>query len=199
MGHPEPERQNEEESRTGHDGEGGAPRERPREEAAERHADEVGDRHARDHQADVSRGLAGRRETGRHDGAHAEVGAVRKACDESCGEHRPVVEGEGREEVSREDQARQDVEHARERDAARGDHHDGDARTHAERVGGDEVTRLGNRDGEAFGHVREDGHHRELGDPEGERAEREGEKVSGHVAAFLARRACAVPLLRWLY
>ena len=147
MGHPEPERQNEEERRTGHDGEGGAPRERPREEAAERHADEVGDRHARDHQADVSRGLAGRRETGRHDGAHAEVGAVRKARDESCGEHRPVVEGEGREEVSREDQARQEVEHARERDAACSDHHDGDARTHAER---------------------------------------EGEKVSGHVAAFLA-------------
>ena len=147
MGHPEPERQNEEERRTGHDGEGGAPRERPREEAAERHADEVGDRHARDHQADVSRGLAGRRETDRHDGAHAEVGAVRKARDESCGEHRPVVEGEGREEVSREDQARQEVEHARERDAAGGDHHDGDARTHAER---------------------------------------EGEKVSGHVAAFLA-------------
>lgn len=62
-------------------------------------------------------------------------GAVRKARDESCGEHRPVVEGEGREEVSREDQARQEVEHARERDAAGGDHHDGDARTHAEREG----------------------------------------------------------------
>ena len=39
------------------------------------------------------------------------------------------------------------VRRARERDAVRGDHHDGDARTHAER---------------------------------------EGEKVSGHVAAFLA-------------
>ena len=74
-------------------------------------------------------------EAGRAACAHAEVGAVRKARDESCGEHRPVVEGEGREEVSREDQACQEVEHARERDAAGGDHHDGDARTHAEREG----------------------------------------------------------------
>lgn len=138
-------------ARHGRDPEDEPPGDGPGEKASERHAHEVGDRHPEHHERDVARSLARLREFARDDRAHAEVGAVREAREESGSHHHGVAVGKDRQGVPDDDEAHDDEKEVFERQVSREDGHEHYARADARGVGGDEVAGFRNGDLEIRG------------------------------------------------
>ena len=97
------------------------------------------------------------------DGTHTEESAVWEAGDETGAQHDPVVGGECGAEVTDQDQdtkaEKNPFQGLRPGDQCQ----QGRPDAHAQRIGGDKMTGLRDRDAEIGRHVREDAHHDEFG------------------------------------
>ncbi|MNW56008.1 hypothetical protein D3C74_337060 [compost metagenome] len=149
-------------------------------ERAERHAQDVGGREAREHHRDGPGPLGGRDHVGRDDRADAEERTVAQRREDASGEQQLVGGGEGRDQVPGDEQ---DHEAAEDRLAVEADHGGGEADRadgHRERVARDEVAGDGLGHAELGGDLRQETHDDELGEPDPEAPDGEGEKTQRH-------------------
>ena len=165
-------REEHDDARDRRDPEDESPGDGPGEEASERHAHEVGDRHPEHHERDVARGFARLGEFARDDRAHAEVGPVRQARQKARSQHDGVAVGKDRHGVSDDDEAHDEKKQAFERQVSSENNHEHHARADARGVGGDKVAGFRNRDLKIGGDGVQNRHHRKFGDAERKGAER---------------------------
>ena len=129
---------------------------------SQRHAEEIGDGHAHDHDRHSLGASALVGDTLGDDRPHAEEGPVGKPRDETHGQQSPVVRRKRGTGVTENDQAREGQQNVFQRPRAGHQHREGRPEADAQRIGGDQVSRFGNRDAEAAGDVGQDAHHHEL-------------------------------------
>ena len=164
----------------GDDPERGAPRHDAADIGSQRHAEEVGDGHAHDHDR---HGLGPPALVGDalgDDRPHAEEGPVGKSRDETHGQQGPVVRRKRRTGVAENDQAREGQQDVFQRPRAGHQHRERRPEADAQRIGGDQVPRFGDRDAETAGDIGQNAHHHELRHTERQRPECQGDQTFLH-------------------
>ena len=147
---------------------------------SQRHAEEIGDGHADDHDRHGPGAFPGVGDPFGDDGPHAEEGAVGQSRDEAHGHQRPIVRGGGRAEVARDDQPGEHQQNVFQRTRAGHEHRERRPEADPQRIGRDQMPRLGDRYAEAQGDVGQNAHHDKFGHTERQRTERQRDKTFLH-------------------
>ncbi|CAM5530578.1 hypothetical protein GCM10010343_76530 [Streptomyces avidinii] len=179
---------------TGHGPEGRAPPELLAQEGAQRYAEHIGQGEAGEHQGDGAGPPVGGHEVGGHDGPDPEERTVREGRDQTAAHQGGVVAGQGTEQVARDEDGHEHDEHGLARQPCTGRGHERCADDHTEGVAGDEHAGGGDGHGQVVGHFREQTDDDELGRPDAEGTDGEGEEGSAHrpvrPVAGCRRRRC---------
>ena len=188
--HPQPHQQQRHNAPHGHDSERGAPRQDVADIGSQRHAEQIGDGHADDHDRHGFRTLPGVGDPLGDDRPHTEECAVGKSRNETQAQQRPVIGSQRSAEITRRDHRRKRQQYLFQRTFPGDEHHKRRAEADAQRIGGNEVPRLRNRDAETAGDIGQNAHHHELRHSERKRSERQGYQTLFHRGTTLTITGC---------
>lgn len=147
---------------------------------AERDADDIGDREAGEHHGDGPGLLLRGDQIGRDHRADAEEGTVREGGDHPPGEHDAEDGGEGGHQVADDEEPHQEHQHPLTGDPGAQQGHQRGAEDDPERVAGHQEACGRDRDLEVRGNLGEQPHDHELGRPDPECPDGQGEERERH-------------------